>query len=69
MENSLSLTEAFFNMQLVAKLSSSNTKFLLEDRSTMDSGRKKNVSLWYFAKVLEEVLQESQAPGLSSLFL
>lgn len=40
MENSLSLTEAFFNMQLVAKLSSSNSKFLLEDRSAMDSGRK-----------------------------
>lgn len=39
MENSLSLTETFFfNMQLVAKLSSSSKKFLLEDRSTMDSG-------------------------------
>lgn len=54
-------------MQLVAKLSSSNSKFLLEDRSTMDSGRK-CVSLWYFAKVLE-VQQEGQAPGLSNLFL
>lgn len=28
-------------MQLVAKISSSNSKFLLEDRFAIDSGRKK----------------------------
>lgn len=69
MENSLSLTEAFFNMQLVAKLSSSISKFLLENGSTVDCGRKKSVSSWYFAKVLEVVLKEGQAPGLDNLLL
>lgn len=53
--NSLSLAEAFFNMELVAKLNSSDSKFFSGDRSIMDSGRKKvsvyGILLQFYKKV------------------
>lgn len=52
----LSQAQAIFNMQLLTNLSSSNSKFLLEDRSAVGSGRKKPKVFIVFCYGLEDAL-------------